>query len=271
MSAGSITIIKGSDLMFKYVTGYKRVWIVTLIIVSLSVLAACSGPTQDNVTDTPATEQETKVDPPDNTPQPGQEPDMQEGDKGSDSSDSDQNGNGDDSKEASNSTGKSPDEILKGYYHAKIDLPSQDFELKDLDGNMVRLEDLKGNIIFLNFWATWCPPCRQEMPHMQTFHDKYKDEGIVILAVNPNMVENQGINNSEKAEKKAREYIEKEGFTFPVLLDSDDSVWAVYQKRGIPANYIIDEEGMVKYLKPGAFESVEEMEAFLEAVRAETP
>jgi len=257
--------------MFRLDTSYKRIWIGALIIISLLVLAACSGSIQDDVSQNPGFEQ-GKEDAPNKSSEPGQEPPGQEG-QGTDTNDSSQDSNEDadqdDSKETAAPSGRSPEEILEGYYYAKIDLPSQDFELKDLDGNMVKLEDLKGNIVFLNFWATWCPPCRQEMPHMQTFYDRYKDEGIVLLAVNPNMVENQGINNSEKAEKKAREYIEEEGFTFPVLLDSDDSVWAVYQQRGIPANYVIDEEGMVKYLKPGAFESVEEMEAFLEAVRAD--
>ena len=162
--------------------------------------------------------------------------------------------------------------ILKDYErsYAAIDAPIEDFELEDLEGNKVRLSDLEGKIVFLNFWATWCPPCRDEMPHMQAFYEKYKDEDVVILGINPNQVENQGINDAERAEEKVREFIDDNGFTFPILLDRDDSVWEVYQQRGIPANYMIDKEGTVKYLKPGAFSSLEEMEAFLEALKLST-
>lgn len=164
---------------------------------------------------------------------------------------------------------KKPEDILKDYpYYAVIDQPIEDFELKDLNGNTVKLSDYSGKIVFLNFWATWCPPCRDEMPYMQKFYDKYKDEDIVILAVNPAMVENQGMGDSKKAEKKVRKFIDDNKYTFPVLLDSEDTAWSFYQQRGIPANYIIDTEGMIKYLKPGAFSGVDEMEAFAEAVRA---
>jgi thiol-disulfide isomerase/thioredoxin len=146
-----------------------------------------------------------------------------------------------------------------------VNLPIKDFELEDLQGNTVRLSDLKGKIVFLNFWATWCPPCRNEMPHMQAFYEKYQDD-MVVLAVNPNKLENQGFDDSEKAEERAREYVEEEGFTFPVLLDRDDSVWDMYRQRGIPANYMIDREGTIRYLKPGAFLTLKEMEAFAAAL-----
>ncbi|HHY81770.1 MAG TPA: TlpA family protein disulfide reductase [Clostridiales bacterium] len=172
------------------------------------------------------------------------------------------------SEETSGTEAKNPDEILKGYYYAKIDEPIVDFELEDLQGNKVRLSDFKGKIVFLNFWATWCPPCREEMPFMQELYEKYKDKDIVVLAVNPNQVENRGVDDSEKAEQKVREFIKENGYTFPILLDRDDSAWAVYQQRGIPANYVIDKEGVIKYLKPGAFTGLEEMEAFAEAIRA---
>ncbi len=163
-----------------------------------------------------------------------------------------------------------PEEILAPYKngYAVIDQASEDFELLDLEGNLVKLSDLKGKIVFLNFWATWCPPCRDEMPHMQTFYERYKDQDVEILAVAPTSVENRGTGNSDKAERQVRAFIEEYGFTFPVLLDKEDEAWAVYQQRGIPANYVIDAKGIVRYLKPGSFLSVEEMEAFLEAVLA---
>jgi peroxiredoxin len=103
------------------------------------------------------------------------------------------------------------------------------------------------------------------MPHMQAFYEKYQDD-MVVLAVNPNKLENQGFDDSEKAEERAREFVEEEGFTFPVLLDRDDSVWDMYRQRGIPANYMIDREGTIRYLKPGAFLTLKEMEAFAAAL-----
>ena len=169
------------------------------------------------------------------------------------------------SRETSNADSKKTDDILKGYYYAEINQPIVDFELEDLNGNKVKLSDYKGKIVFLNFWATWCPPCREEMPFMQEFYEKYKDDDIIVLTVNSNITENQGLDDSEKAERKAREFIQKNGYTFPVLLDKDDSVWAVYQQRGIPANYVIDKEGIIRFLKPGAFTDLEEMEAFAKA------
>lgn len=159
------------------------------------------------------------------------------------------------------------DAILQGYSFARIDMPSQDFALEDLEGNTVRLSDLQGKIVFLNFWATWCPPCRDEMPHMQTFYDQYKEEDVMVLAVNPTQVENRGSKDSKRAEEKVRQFIAQEGFTFPVLLDREDEAWAVYQQMGIPANYVIDKKGVIRYLKPGAFVSVAEMEAFADAIR----
>ncbi|MGI6536968.1 MAG: TlpA disulfide reductase family protein [Caldicoprobacterales bacterium] len=155
---------------------------------------------------------------------------------------------------------------LAGYYYINLGVPIEDFELKDLDGNTVKLSDQKGKIVFLNFWATWCPPCRDEMPYMQEFHEKYKDEDVVILAVNPNQVENRGMDNAEKAEESVRKFISEYGYTFPILLDADDSVWAVYQQRGVPTNYIIDKEGIVRYLKLGAFSGLKEMEDFAETL-----
>jgi thiol-disulfide isomerase/thioredoxin len=250
----------------------NRIQIVLIIFTLLFALTACSGITRDNKSDNSGIEQNENA--PGNSGKDsasGQEPESQESSSQPEQSpdrNNDQDTGQGGSKETTGDKAKTPEDILKDYSYAIIDQPLEDFELEDLEGNMVKLSDLKGKIVFLNFWATWCPPCREEMPHMQAFYDKYKDKDIVVLAVNPNQVENQGINDGAKAEKKAREYVEKQGFTFPVLLDRDDSAWAVYQQRGIPANYVIDTEGTVKYLKPGAFASVEEMEAFAEAVRA---
>jgi thiol-disulfide isomerase/thioredoxin len=220
----------------------KRMGIVVLAAVMLLILSACSGTPQGGEVGEPADQPDTQ----------------QVENKGDESPDTDMN---------PDQPGEepTPEDILKGYSYSKVNLPIKDFELEDLQGNTVRLSDLKGKIVFLNFWATWCPPCRNEMPHMQAFYEKYQDD-MVVLAVNPNKLENQGFDDSEKAEERAREFVEEEGFTFPVLLDRDDSVWDMYRQRGIPANYMIDREGTIRYLKPGAFLTLKEMEAFAAAL-----
>ncbi|WP_252228631.1 TlpA disulfide reductase family protein [Caldicoprobacter algeriensis] len=163
----------------------------------------------------------------------------------------------------------SPQDILKNrYYFLEVNKPMEDFEAEDLNGNKVKLSDYKGKIIFLNFWATWCPPCRTEMPHMEEFYAKYKDEDVVVLAVSSTSVELRGGTDDKAAEKKVRDFIQEYGYTFPVLLDRDDEAWKIYYQTGVPANYIIDKEGIVRYLKVGAFSGQQEMELAVEAIRA---
>ena len=141
-----------------------------------------------------------------------------------------------------------------------------DFELVDLNGNNVKLSDYKGQIVFLNFWATWCPPCRYEMPDMENVHKEYGDKGVIILGVNSTANELRGGRDSNKAEKQVRSYIEDEGYTFSIPLDRDDSVAIeynqIYPMTGIPTTYMIDREGIVRFVRPGAFLNEEQIKAF---------
>lgn len=149
-----------------------------------------------------------------------------------------------------------------------MDIPIEDFELEDLNGSKIRLSDYKGKIVLLNFWATWCPPCRQEMPYFQEIYEEYKDDDVVVLTVNSTSVELRGGTDSEQAEKNAREFVKDNGYTFPVLLDKNDEVWAIYQQRGIPANYVIDKEGIVRYAFAGAYPSKEQIIQYIDNIRA---
>lgn len=152
-----------------------------------------------------------------------------------------------------------------------MDILMEDFEAVDLNGNSVKLSDYKGKIIFLNFWATWCPPCQEEMPYMQEVYNEYKDQDVVILAVNSTTVELRGGDDSAEAEKRAKAFIKDKGYTFPVLLDKNNDAWAIYQQRGIPANYVIDKQGIVRYAFAGAFPSKEQMIQYIENIRAIEP
>jgi cytochrome c-type biogenesis protein len=162
-----------------------------------------------------------------------------------------------------NSNKPSKEDVLKDM----MDVPMEDFEAVDLDANYVKLSDYKGKIIFLNFWATWCPPCREEMPFMQEIYDEYKDQDVVILAVNSTSVELRGGTDSQKAESQTREFIKKQGYTFPVLLDKQDEAWSIYMQRGIPTNYIIDKKGIIRYGFSGAFQNKEQMAQLIENIR----
>ena len=109
-----------------------------------------------------------------------------------------------------------------------------DFELEDLNGAKSKLSDLKGRVVLLNFWATWCPPCREEMPSMQKLHEALSDDGLVVLAV-----------NLREDKKTVQRFMKDNDLSFPVWLDATGYVGSVYGARSIPTTYIIDRKGFV--------------------------
>ncbi len=114
-----------------------------------------------------------------------------------------------------------------------------DFELTTLAGDTVKLSDYRGKTVMLNFWASWCPPCRSEMPHMENYYNANKDSGeMEILAVN--------MTKTEKNKKKsAKEFVDEYKLTFPILLDVDSDVMKMYQIKVYPTSYIINAEGVI--------------------------
>jgi peroxiredoxin len=118
--------------------------------------------------------------------------------------------------------------------------PAPDFTLKDLDGNVVRLNDLRGKVVFINFWATWCPPCRAEMPAIEALHQEYKDKGVIVI----------GVDISEP-ESTVRQYIQQGGFSWTIVLDSTAKVARDYQIVAIPTSYFLDKEGIIKAVNVG--------------------
>jgi peroxiredoxin len=112
--------------------------------------------------------------------------------------------------------------------------PPVDFNLLDLNGKRVILSGLKGKIVFLNFWATWCSPCREEMPSMQKLNARFKDKDFAMLAVS--LKEPASV-----VEKFFKDY----SLTFTALLDSDGELMTPYRIRGIPNTYIIDRDGTI--------------------------
>lgn len=117
-----------------------------------------------------------------------------------------------------------------------------DFELQTLDGNTVRLSDYKGKKVILNFWASWCPPCKAEMPHMEHYYEtQAESDHVEILAVNLTDAE-----RGRNVQKKVTQFVNDFGLTFPIPLDVDGKVGRDYQIFTIPTSFIIDRNGLIQ-------------------------
>lgn len=116
-----------------------------------------------------------------------------------------------------------------------------DFELETLDGEKKKLSDLRGERVMVNFWATWCPPCRAEIPDLQKFHE---NEDITILAVN--------LTETEQDMDKVEEFVDDFGMTFPILLDTETEVADTYKIQPIPSSFMVDSTGRIQFVALGA-------------------
>lgn len=119
-------------------------------------------------------------------------------------------------------------------------IPAMDFTLKDQYGNTHTLSDYKGKTVFLNFWATWCPPCKAEMPDIQKIYETYDQEGEDALVVLGVAAPNYG---NEKSEEEIIDFLEENGYTYPVVMDTDGSVFMEYGIYSYPTTFMIDREG----------------------------
>jgi peroxiredoxin len=154
---------------------------------------------------------------------------------------------------------KKTDKQLGEYFEKlAISVPTQqvkapDFTLSSLEGKNVSLSDYRGKVVFLNFWATWCPPCRFEMPDMEELHQALKSEGLEVVAV-----------DLGEPERKVAAYVRNMGLTFTTLLDTRSQVGGMYGIRSIPTTFIIDQEGWLLGMALGAREwsSKESIEMF---------
>ncbi|MGO0905842.1 cytochrome c biogenesis protein/redoxin [Clostridioides difficile] len=138
-------------------------------------------------------------------------------------------------------------------------IKSIDFTLTDQYGKTHKLSDYEGKVVFLNFWATWCPPCKEEMPHIEQLYKDYKknNEDVVILGVaSPNL-------GREGSREHVINFLKDEGYTFPVALDEDGELAYQYGINAFPTTFIIDKEGYVTQYIPGAMNK-ETMKSFIE-------
>ncbi|MEE9492263.1 MAG: TlpA disulfide reductase family protein [Gammaproteobacteria bacterium] len=115
-----------------------------------------------------------------------------------------------------------------------------DFTLKSNHGKNVKLSDLRGDVVMINFWATWCGPCRQEMPALEALYQEYQDLGFTILGV-----------NVEEDSSKATSMIKDFGISFPVLFDTSSKASKLYDVSTMPSTVLVDRDGKIRYLHRG--------------------
>lgn len=116
-----------------------------------------------------------------------------------------------------------------------VGAPAPDFELKTMDGKTYRLSELKGRPVMINFWASWCAPCRAEMPALQAAYKEHESTGFLILAVNLN-----------EADVAITAFQQKLGLTFPIVIDKEDKVSRLYDIVPLPTSYFVDRNGIVQ-------------------------
>jgi len=138
--------------------------------------------------------------------------------------------------------------LIAGAASAAVQLSAKapDFTLRSVGGANLRLAELRGQVVLVNFWATWCGPCRQEMPHLNRLYDRYRSTGFVLLGVN--------IDDDPRA---AADLAAKLGVHFPVLLDTDKKVSRAYDMSAMPATLLIDRDGRVRHIHRGYRDGVE--------------
>ena len=123
---------------------------------------------------------------------------------------------------------------------ASVTAPAPNFTLKSLAGKNIKLSELTGNVVLVNFWASWCGPCRQEMPLLNAIHKKYAPLGFTVLGIN---VEEQVAN--------ARSFITERPVDFPILLDAKNQVSKLYHVVAMPTTVVIDRDGKIRFIHQG--------------------
>jgi len=131
--------------------------------------------------------------------------------------------------------------------------PAPDFSLKDPRGNSLNLRDLRGKVVLLNFWATWCPSCNLEFASMESLHRKFRDQGLVVLAI-----------NFREDPEEVNSFVQKKGLSFRVVLDREGEAFSRYETWSLPTTYLISRNGNLlgKAIGYREWDSVRSMAAF---------
>jgi len=124
---------------------------------------------------------------------------------------------------------------------ASLNYPAPDLELVDLNGEPVSLAGLSGQVVLINNWATWCPPCREEMPALEAYYRAHKNDGFILV----------GINSGDQPEQVV-DFQREFDLTFPLWIDPTGLALRVFQNNALPSSYVIDKTGTVRFLWMGA-------------------
>jgi peroxiredoxin len=120
---------------------------------------------------------------------------------------------------------------------AQVDFAAPELTLEDLSGTPVSLNDYLGSVVLVNLWATWCPPCRDEMPALQSFYDDNKSDGFVLIAI-----------NQEEPLEIVKPFVKEFGLTFPVWLDLNYQAEREFKTMSLPSSFVIDRDGRVRLM-----------------------
>lgn len=137
-----------------------------------------------------------------------------------------------------------------------------DFTADLLDGGQITLSELRGQPVVLNVWATWCPPCRAEMPALEKVHNEFKGQGLVLIGLNL---------TSQDSEKDVVDFVQEFGLSFPVALDRDGTVQRQYKISGYPTTFFIDQEGIIRSVVVGGPMSAALIQSKVEDLFKEIP
>ena len=145
---------------------------------------------------------------------------------------------GADGQEGTGSIGVNRSELAPA---PEIGYPAPDFTLLDLEGNQITLSEFRGKTVFINFWATWCPPCRAEMPEIEAVYQEYKDKDVEVIGVD--IVETKD---------EVRQFVQQYGYSWTFVLDTTGEVATTYNIAAIPTSFFIDKEGIIRVVNIGA-------------------
>lgn len=135
----------------------------------------------------------------------------------------------------------------------EVGTPAPDFAAQNLKGEPVRLQDLRGEVVLLNIWATWCPPCKEEMPSMQRLHERLGDDGLKIVAVSIDAAPG-GLDSAGRPGGDVEEFAREMGLTFGIWLDPSADIERIYRTTGVPESFVIDRDGTIVKKVIGATE-----------------
>ncbi len=144
----------------------------------------------------------------------------------------------------------------------RVGFPAPDFTLQTLDGEMMSLSDTRGQVVVVNIWATWCGPCRAEMPAIQNLHIAESQRGLVIMAVNSTVQDNTAT---------VRSFATELGLTFPILFDTDGAVTHSYRVQALPTTFVVDRQGVIRKIFYGGPLNEATLRAALDPLLQEEP